>query len=483
MCCQPLQPLVPTGNASHFFVMNPAYGRALGAIPLLLTTAIAASLPDLHSMRTVFGLWSNRYCPGGHCMRCQCNEPNVLPAHCTLSRLVSRRAVSILALGGSVTWGTGVDPSDCTYPFHFARMLKESGLVNETIVRNLAMRATGADVPSFCIQEDLRTRFSELPVVHDTRPPKSHCWNQTVPTRDFSFDPVDIVLLEYSINGLQGLGRLLRKVRQWFPMAIVIYIEVFSLQGAITSVRTQEEPAAKDPRNDWAWKKPMYYCSRSGLHCIPQNSTPHSCCPFPGTLGREVGAVGGFAISLRDSLPCCHSNPDSRDDFPIPVESFFQQFAPDWHHQSSTGHLMLAERIAGLVGRLALFNASPESQCADATNALLSSKVRDKCYNWLHYPCSGNLPPASPGLNITHLGNWRCVQFQSKTALQLEQDPTNTTVDALRPLRIVFLAKAGSEVALLHMVSASMYGPVYTDRYISCIIYHIISHNIQIYFI
>lgn len=57
-----------------------------------------------------------------------------------VSRIVAQKKVSIVAFGGSVTWGTGLRHAK-TYPSIVASTMYNSGLVNRSIVRNLAVRS------------------------------------------------------------------------------------------------------------------------------------------------------------------------------------------------------------------------------------------------------------------------------------------------------------------------------------------------------
>jgi hypothetical protein len=66
---------------------------------------------------------------------------------------VSTYKLNILALGGSVTWGAHLQHRNESYPYVIQNLYEEVlGNDVEVTVDNMAIRATGADYPSLCLQ-------------------------------------------------------------------------------------------------------------------------------------------------------------------------------------------------------------------------------------------------------------------------------------------------------------------------------------------
>jgi len=109
------------------------------------------------------------------------------------------RALNILTLGGSITWGAQVtDP----YP----TLLQFEG----HNVTNLAVRGHGSDYPARCIYS----------MLHDYRDGSKQ------------FDPdesFDVVILEFSVNGMIHFDLLLRRLKDRYPDALFIYVDLNSL--------------------------------------------------------------------------------------------------------------------------------------------------------------------------------------------------------------------------------------------------------------
>ena len=123
------------------------------------------------------------------------------------------RKVNILALGGSVTWGSTLLNRTDAFPFLLGNLHPGS------IVDNLAVRATGANYPASCIQSMVEGGGAADVVYEED---KEEIFS-TVPTI------YDIILLEFSVNGFPGTEFLMNRLRNRYPDAIIIYVHLHSL--------------------------------------------------------------------------------------------------------------------------------------------------------------------------------------------------------------------------------------------------------------
>lgn len=116
----------------------------------------------------------------------------------------SKRQLNILSLGGSVTWGAKLDNRYNAYPYQLQKDYGHN-------VTDLAIRATGSDYPAQCISSMLRDEEEE------------ECSSFRSDT------PFDVIILEFSLNGLDGFSLLHERLIKRFPDALFIYVELFSL--------------------------------------------------------------------------------------------------------------------------------------------------------------------------------------------------------------------------------------------------------------
>ena len=124
------------------------------------------------------------------------------------------KPLKILALGGSITWGGKLaDPSLSSY----ASLLGNIHFPG-SVVHNEAIRATGASYFSLCIQSIIEGTANFVSV-QDSNKKKE----------DAEKEPYDVILLEFAVNGLDGSDILIRRLRQRYPGAIIIFIRLYSL--------------------------------------------------------------------------------------------------------------------------------------------------------------------------------------------------------------------------------------------------------------
>lgn len=193
----------------------------------------------------------------------------------------SPRKLRILTLGGSVTWGAEMEDRKDAYPF---RLQNEHGHV----VTNLAIRGTGAAYPAQCITSMLQ--------------------EQEISDESSSYDPnepFDVIIFEFSLNGLQGFELLIQRLRERFPDALFIYVDMFSLaHGAFDSRAARE-----------------LIRSHGG-------SVYH--------FGSTVATAADFDFNEEIDLA-------------FPPEHVSQLFEDDRHHASSSGHKLITTKVMDMI--------------------------------------------------------------------------------------------------------------------------------------
>ena len=134
--------------------------------------------------------------------------------------------LKILTLGGSVTWGAFTTENQNSYPY----LLENEG----HSVFNLAIRGSGSSFPAQCIDSMLKEHIAD----------------------EVSFD---VVMMEFSINGLVAFELLLLRLKERYPEALFIYVDLISMtKGQFTDPKTRklmedigvsiyEFPRSKDP--------------------------------------------------------------------------------------------------------------------------------------------------------------------------------------------------------------------------------------------
>jgi len=108
------------------------------------------------------------------------------------------KALNILTLGGSVTWGAALWDRKFAYPY----LLEEDGHK----VLNLGIRGHGSDYPAQCIQSMIMEEES-----------------------DYLQVPFDVIILEFSINGTLLYNLLVKRLQQRYPEALFMYVDLNSL--------------------------------------------------------------------------------------------------------------------------------------------------------------------------------------------------------------------------------------------------------------
>ena len=268
--------------------------------------------------------------------------------HQRLHKLLYSRNKSILTLGGSTTWGSKLESRFSAYPYLIPQILGPTWRSY-----NLAVRATDASYASQCIESMIREGVKN--------------------TNDIEFD---VILLEYSLNGLDGMPLLLKRLRLRFPKAVIVYVHLWSFRmsvdNAVTGAKPREElnrglpfkdadlninSMLADPSATWTWAPKMKQDSED----------------IARSAEEQMNAVGGHIYHLP--------MPDSPQ---VALDEHW--FGHDYHHLSSQGHFMVAdhlakllqdERIVGTPKRLDIHGV-PLTQDA----SIASWGQGDQCFSW-----------------------------------------------------------------------------------------------------
>lgn len=279
-----------------------------------------------------------------------------------MQKLLYSRNKNILTLGGSTTWGSKLEERTWAYPYLLPQLLGSTWKVY-----NLAVRATDASYASQCIETMVREG------------------NKQKNKQDVL--EFDVIMLEYSLNGLDGMPLLLKRLRQRYPKAVILYVHLWSLRMSVDNAVTGAKPRDEltkglkfkdadaninamlaDPNAKWAWGPKM----KSDSEAIRDAAL------------RDVEAVGGhlYQVPMPDESP------------QVAFEEHW--FGPDYHHLSRQGHAMVAEQLAALLlaDNEAILN-SAGSRIGDvqktdihqitlgATAAELGTwGAGDHCYSW-----------------------------------------------------------------------------------------------------
>lgn len=248
----------------------------------------------------------------------------------------------ILALGGSTTWGEKLEKRADSYPSVLAHSL---GVHWD--VMNIAVQATDASYASQCVESMVREAARSLDdMVHD----------------------YDIILMEYSLSGLDNFHLLARRVRRRYPRAIIVYVHLWSLRMTIENAETRMKPASllkdhdlheaeglmsamiQDPSVTWKYSDEMVAQSKK-----------HS------QAGADaIQHVGGLLFELPFM-----STPKEA------INSGW--FSPNYHHLSKEGHRFVANRIHSLINQHEVVSLHTEA----VAQYDHSWGKGDQCYSWL----------------------------------------------------------------------------------------------------
>ena len=312
------------------------------------------------------------------------------------------RPLHILSLGGSVTWGSQLDDRSLAYPALLSKLLPGTSFTT-----NIAMRATGSDYASMCLQSMIIDGQTGQDFYFETQ------------ESDINYD---IITIEYSLNGVEALPRLLQRLRVRYPDATIIYINLYSwAQGVIesTSQKRIYEIKARTMKEDSPEKMAQWIAG------LKQNY--HRQLTFRGHLSAaEFSLIEGSIQRYKGIMY----------NWPVPTNPIddIVWFASDLYHLNAAGHRRVAEDVAKIIAGKAKNRAKWSFGSWGASN-------EDQCTSWYS---SGIATQIELNKNITLFS-------PRKYAVEATKDS--------EPLKIVFVSRFNKTVpvALSIMAHKSVY--------------------------
>lgn len=240
----------------------------------------------------------------------------------------AQRPLNILAFGGSQTWGAQLQNRHEAYPWLI-------GHPSPHHVDNLATRATGADYPSVCLE---------------TMIPRNHAEGRAT---------YDLILVEFVLNGTNGLTLLLRRLRDIYPDAVIVYVGLWSLLSCAMESGTEKtvRERGRDPSANWVWKAGDIF-SRS---TDPNRDCFREICTLQ-KIRDLLESVGGYVFEFP--------RPDT------PRQAITEGwFVDDWHHFSEKGHRLIADNLIR-------FLSEKHDELFKNSKRFNAEIFGDQCYNW-----------------------------------------------------------------------------------------------------
>jgi hypothetical protein len=269
------------------------------------------------------------------------------------------RPINILAFGGSVTWGATLDDRFRAFPF----LMGVPHHVDH--VDNMAMRATGADYPSLCLQ-------SIIP--------------------DAEHKNYDVIMFDFVLNGTDGFPLLLKRLRARYPDAVIIYVHIWSILNLARDAETFHQPNPKaagfNPNGPWEWKSDDTFNPGTTKDC-----------------GREVCGKEQMEELVTDAGGHIWHMPR-----PATVQEVVDKgwFSNDWHHLSAYGHQMVANNLLAFLQTV--------KQDVFKPKRLGTFGMGDQCWNWFE---SGDVQ-----LDYFNAEPYNLMRNANAMKMTLEIDPT-----------------------------------------------------------
>jgi hypothetical protein len=261
--------------------------------------------------------------------------------------------LAVLTLGGSTTWGVLLESRDLAYP---GLLLSQEPQIGRS--DNLAIRASSAVWPSQCLQ--------------------TMVYEQGGAELEYN-----VVILEFSVNGLIGLNLLLQRIRRRYPKALIIYVDLYS-----------------NRRPGWS-------------NCISEKCrmTPIK----QAALLELVASVGGHLVSF----------PRPAD--PINFEDIQHYFAEDMHHLGQEGHQWVATSVLDLIRVHGRSTVGEKGKWLEG----------DLCSNWFDSGTISSLIQLEGG-NLTRFAPGKyAYEIESEASLQIKTEQLRGDT----PLIFVFMSK------------------------------------------
>ena len=267
------------------------------------------------------------------------------------------RPIDILALGGSMTWAGFLEDKFSSYPWLV-------GWPNYDHVDNLAIPEMGTPYWALCLE-------SLIP--------------------DSDVKNYDVILLDFIDGEFEGFEWLLKRLRERFPEAVIIYVHLWPLRALIEDADgLRPDTLGLNPEVDWRWIGPGINFHK--LH--PQMSG--------GTRGAVLKYGGHFWHLQIAGSP----------------KWAMHLFSDDWWHLSAEGHKAVATGLLEVLSNMKDDVFKPKS--------LGSFSTSDQCYNNFASESDSqmtNLPPNELSSVSSSSNSWYfeldpdasgTIQFESK---------------------------------------------------------------------
>jgi len=213
-------------------------------------------------------------------------------------------ALTIMSYGGSVTWGSQLQTDDLAWPVLLGQKYESAGHKHVRIY-NYAMRAKGSFEPGLCL----------LDILRDAPPDTFNTGHRLVNNQSLA-GPPDVIVLEYSINGIGAIELLIMKLRLLYPQAQLVFLSLFSLQAEIrVCTETEGFMARKGPKVKNETAGPFCWHKRKGLF--------------------KAGVEESWRNRVQTVTYPYKTNPMDH----------VADFAGDWHHINAKGHAIAASLL------------------------------------------------------------------------------------------------------------------------------------------
>ena len=296
------------------------------------------------------------------------------------------RPLNILSIGSEHTSGATLSNQYDAYPWLIGHPFHNH-------VDVLSFRPSSADYPSMCLE--------------------------SVSVRGDYRASYDLILLDFNLNGSDGLPLLVKRLRERYPDAVLVYVGLWSLMTNMEEAGTGKTilEVGHDPSRDWKWKDEDFYVTGG----LPGTTCTREICTLE-ELQKVMQTYGGYVYEFpRPKSPevCIR-------------EGWFIE--SDWHHLSETGHRVLANDLIFFLHdkHEALFNNY---------KSVGEWGLGDQCYNWMS---SGSNPLATNGELVDLLANvdvesnrW-ALQFSSEEEGEIIVD---SKFDIPVPLGIAYFSR------------------------------------------
>jgi len=270
------------------------------------------------------------------------NDVQVIHSH--INQQHGQQPIKILSLGGSITWGSKLDSRTHAYPHVITK--------SDNVVCNLAVRATGSDYASHCIQSMIEIE----------------CLEQHL---DIDID-FDVIFLEYSLNGLENLTLLLNRLRKRYPHATFIYIHLYSPKMMIKDERTGDLPRDIMNRKGLKFREiedaMVEFLSDGDARWVWDDIHLERAIGVKEEASTLISSIGGFIYSFP-----------LQDD----PETMFQFFAEDGHHLNAKGHSVVAKGLREILMQISVMtiDGTSMSDHGDLSPSGTWGKG-DQCHSW-----------------------------------------------------------------------------------------------------